>query len=167
MNSAQSDADYKSGVWDKLHKPHELGHYGVAAALATRQQVVLEIGCGEGNVAALIPQHVRYTGIDVSGVAINRAKERLPRFSFVATDFSTWEPDALWPCILFGNSLQYLGDPDAAVARAARWLTRDGCMIVSQYARRISFSGWRVVEEFEISTRGEFWTVTMFKKEGL
>jgi SAM-dependent methyltransferase len=47
---------------------------------------VLEIGCGSGHLAKLIPQSIKYIGFDKSLLAIKSAKSRRPSGTFITGD---------------------------------------------------------------------------------
>lgn len=70
-----------------------LGH---AAPLLRPYATVLDVGCGYGRAARAFCDHgYRYTGIDVSIVAIDSAREREPRGRYVhrsALDYHAPEP---------------------------------------------------------------------------
>ena len=81
---------------------------------------LLEIGCGEGH-QSLHLQHVcgRLTGLDVSAMAVERARRRCPRGEFFVGDVFSQEVDARAPfdLVVACEVLYYMIDVPAALRR--------------------------------------------------
>ncbi|MDA8174666.1 MAG: class I SAM-dependent methyltransferase [Nitrospiraceae bacterium] len=101
---------------------------------------ILEFGCGEGHLpAALQPQYFhRYVGLDISDIAIAKARERTARIGllncrFEQADMSKWqgasEPASL---IVLEECLYYLSAVQAEIflKRCFDCLTPDGSILV-------------------------------------
>ena len=59
---------------------------------------VLDLGCGGGRIAArIVAERHRYTGVDLSPVQIERARERIPNGRFLVADVTRLElePESL------------------------------------------------------------------------
>lgn len=74
---------------------------------------VLEIGCGEGLLTRMLPDRfkVSYTGIDVSGVAIDRAMKRFSKYkgmSWVVDDVSKHKFSSKFSMIIVSDVYPYL-----------------------------------------------------------
>jgi 2-polyprenyl-3-methyl-5-hydroxy-6-metoxy-1,4-benzoquinol methylase len=133
------DAEYAAGDWNYLASDSELPRFSVVAGYCARfggEGSLLEIGCGEG----LLPERLgpagysRYMGIDLSTVAVERARVRdLPHASFVAADASEFEPDGCFDLVVFHEVLEYMDDPGAVVRRYEQWVAPGGWFVVSQY----------------------------------
>ena len=86
---------------------------------------LLEIGCGSGYysevLATLLPDGVRYTGIDYSDAMIARAREHYPDIAFEVAD-ATKLPyaDQSFDIAFNGVSLMHILDYRAAIREAAR-----------------------------------------------
>jgi SAM-dependent methyltransferase len=73
---------------------------------------ILDLGCGAGNTLNELDSELfeGYTGVDISDVAIGRAKERAERNGrahkgkFFQADISTYVPDQLYDVILFRDT---------------------------------------------------------------
>lgn len=133
------DAEYRSGVWDYLNGLDELSRFSVIAGYChflAPGGSILEVGCGAGTLQSRLDaaKYTRYVGIDISTVAIRRAKERENgQATFVASDAATYAPAAPFDLIVFNESLEYFADPVSLVARYDPFLTAGGRHIVSMF----------------------------------
>lgn len=90
---------------------------------------LLELGCGEGHQTEHLARvsHEQYA-IDISPQAIERARRRLPRAHFAATDVFhlPWDRESeRFDLVTACEMLYYLSDPGATIARM-RALGRNG-----------------------------------------
>lgn len=133
------DTEYRSGIWDYLASDVELPRFGVVAGYLLRFGEggrILELGCGEGLLAARTgpDRYGEYVGVDLSAAAIARAEARgLPRSSFVAADAAEFMPQGRFGVVVFNEVLEYLEDPVSVVRRYEGVLDEDGVFVVSQY----------------------------------
>ena len=92
----------------------------------------LDLGCGDGRLTAeLDAAHV--TGADVSAVALDRARARLPESSFVEL-----EPDAPLPLedgdfdlVLLAETIEHVRDVQLLLSEARRVLRPGGTLAVT------------------------------------
>jgi len=95
------------------------------AATGLSSPRLLEIGCGSGYysevLTTLLPDGVRYTGIDYSEAMIARAREHYPAIAFEVAD-ATKLPyaDQGFDIAFNGVSLMHIVDYQAAIREAAR-----------------------------------------------
>jgi SAM-dependent methyltransferase len=130
---------------------------------------VLEAGCAEGHFTErLAGRSSRVLALDISAVALERARRRAPRAVFIEADLMTWEPGAEGPfdAIVIGDVLYYLDRPGvsaefaALFPRIASWLRPGGRLLLAhgfssdkELAHRRSFrerferAGLRLVSE--------------------
>lgn len=114
-----------------------MSYYGNAnpdlLELAPFARRVLEVGCGEGDLAAAYrsrnPQ-CHYVGVEIHAPAAAMAAGRLDQV--LVGDIETMDDAAItggepFDLILMGDVLEHLRDTDAALARIARLLAPDGC----------------------------------------
>jgi SAM-dependent methyltransferase len=110
------------------------------AALAGPRGRVLEAGCAEGHLTArLAARAASVTALDISRVALARARERAPSAAFVEADLLTWEPGPAAPfdAIVLGDVLYYLDRPGVAAEfaaffpRASSWLAPGGRLLLA------------------------------------
>ena len=130
---------------------------------------VLEVGCAEGHFTdKLARRSSRVLALDISTVALARARRRVPGIVFVEADLLAWEPGAqgLFEAVVIGDVLYYLDRPgvgaefDALFPRIASWLKTGGRLLLAhgfssdqELAHRRSFrtrfenAGLRLVSE--------------------
>ena len=85
-----------------------------------RLGTLLEIGCGEGHQSLYLQQICdRLTGLDVSAKAVQRARSRCPRASFLVGDVFSQEVDDLGPfdLVVACEVLYYMSDLPATLQR--------------------------------------------------
>ena len=99
-NFSQLDRAYRLADPWNMESALEQARFQATAALLERNfgrvPRLLEIGCGEGHQSrALAPWCEQLYGIDVSPIAIARAKQRMPQGQFAACDLFTrpWGDD--------------------------------------------------------------------------
>lgn len=135
--------------------PYEVARLdAMEAALADRRwESVLEAGCAEGHFTQrLIRRASRVTALDISAVALARARKRVPAASLLEADLLSWNPGAPFDAVVFGDVLYYLDRPSvssefaALFPRAASWLKSGGRLMLAhgfagdeQLAHRRSF----------------------------
>ncbi len=88
-----------------------------------RPNVILEVGCGEGYIAALVKSiwpRVTYTGIDISESAVALARERCPDLTFNVADIRqiSYEPKA-FDLVICAEVLEHLEAPASALETIA------------------------------------------------
>jgi SAM-dependent methyltransferase len=86
---------------------------------------VLEVGCGAGHNFELFPE-ARVTGVDVSGEALRRARERAPGAELHQLDIQSERLEGTWDLVFSSLVLEHLPDDVAALrnmrAMTGRWL---------------------------------------------
>lgn len=133
-DSASSDAIYLRGGWDRLGQGDDMARFFVITGYcATRAAAsILDIGCGDGLLAARLLDFDAYVGVDVSTVAVSRAEaRRIPNTTFVAAEAQAYEPDRTFDVIVFNEMLYYLDGPEKVALRLAAHLNPGGAAIVS------------------------------------
>jgi ubiquinone/menaquinone biosynthesis C-methylase UbiE len=90
---------------------------------------LLEVGCGSGYYsdvfATLLPEGVRYTGIDYSDAMIASARAHYPLAAFDVADATKLPyPDGAFDIVFNGVSLMHIVDYRAAIQEAARVAAR-------------------------------------------
>jgi spore maturation protein CgeB/SAM-dependent methyltransferase len=102
---------------------------------------VLDVGCSQGLVPILLGREGKsVVGIDCSAAAIRTARERLvaepldvrKRVTFVEGDFATHRFEApSFDCLLMGEVLEHLLQPERFIEAAANSLTVGGRLVVT------------------------------------
>lgn len=99
----------------------------------------LEVGCAEGHFTEkLAKRAARVIALDISAVALERARKRAPA-AFIEADLMTWDPGLFAPfdAIVLGDVLYYLDRPgvsgefEALFPRVASWLKPGGRLILA------------------------------------
>jgi SAM-dependent methyltransferase len=118
------------------------------------QRRVLEVGCSLGNIApafARTPmQH--YLGIDIDPVVIayaQRSFRHRPRFAFTCQNLCTAPPPReadRYDYVLLAGVLHHIDDAGgrALIAAAARWMTDDGVMVITDPLQPRSDDAWLI-----------------------
>lgn len=135
---------------------------------ADRLGRVLELACAEGHFTERLARRgAAVTALDISAVAIERARRRAPDARFVEGDLLVWEPaEAAFDAIVAAEVLYYLDRPgvkaefEELFPRIAGWLRPGGRLVMShafagdaELAHRRSFrerferAGLRLVAE--------------------
>lgn len=104
---------------------------------------VLEVGCGDGTLAATLnARGLRVTGLDADAQAVAAAQAR-----GVAAQRCDWPDYAGAPvdAVAFTRSLHHIAPLDAAVARAHDMLVPDGVLLLDDFAHEAADArtlGW-------------------------
>lgn len=109
------------------------------AALPSRLGTALECGCAEGHFTArLAAKAAKVTSVDISSIAIGRARERAPSAHFEQADLLTWQPaDAPYDAVVLADVLYYLDRPgvapefEAFFREAASWVAPGGRLLLA------------------------------------
>ena len=90
-----------------------------------RPERIVDIGCGEGQLARQLdklPFPVDYRGFEINPEAIDIARRLSPARSFYQADlFQLDLEEGAADLVVCLEVLEHLADPEAAVARLARW----------------------------------------------
>lgn len=128
MSVLRPDYDDDPGRWRSWRAARDV-HHEIAPRLSGP---VLDLGCGDGRLAALLPAGVGWVGVDVSPAQLRDCPFRpvlradLRALPFPAGSFAT--VTQLW-------CLYHLADPVTAIAEAARVLAPGGCYHACTAAR--------------------------------
>lgn len=108
--------------------------HAAAIRMVGHDQRVLEVGCSVGHVT----EHLVANGNSVVGIEIDpdaAAEARTYATAVHVADIDRTPLDELvggpFDVVVFGDVLEHLRDPSAALDAAARVLTDDGCLVVS------------------------------------
>jgi SAM-dependent methyltransferase len=125
------DRDYAAGRWDLLFADEE----------TPRNRTVADL------IAGVAPQPlrpVRYVGVDLSRVALQRARALgLGGCEFVCSDFETWYPTERFNIVIFNESIGYARDPAATVSRFFGCLRVPSGFVVSYHRSGNHTAIWR------------------------
>lgn len=99
----------------------------VARALVPPQASVLELGCADGYMSALLsPLAARHVIVDATPRFIEAAKARaMPNVTFVESLFETYTADSPFDLVVMSFVLEHVLDPVSLIARARQWIKPD------------------------------------------
>jgi len=137
------DASYIAGDWDYMRRSDELEHYKTILSECYEfgggrdgDAYILDVCCGEGILLDLLPSdwYTRYVGVDLSDVAIQRAKDKENEYvSFVREDVRHFQTSERFSIIVFNECLYYFQQPLALLKRYEHYLSPNGVIIISMY----------------------------------
>ena len=127
---------YKAGKWTReTRSPFTV----TLVSELCRGGRLVEFGCGEGELACLLPAgaYSEYQGVDVSDVAVERARRRvkeagLTQCQFTQGEMTSWSGASGVSVILLEECLYYLKPPQIPpfLTRCAQSLSQNGRIIV-------------------------------------
>lgn len=107
------DREYASGKWACLENPSGGALSGFVEKYAG-QGTILDLGCGPGTTAVELAGngYASYTGVDISEVAIQKARERSAdkRNEYRVSDIFDYVPERTCDVIVFGDSIYYVAE---------------------------------------------------------
>jgi 2-polyprenyl-3-methyl-5-hydroxy-6-metoxy-1,4-benzoquinol methylase len=171
------DTQYAAGRWDFLRDARERERYCTLARCiheAAPHGAVLDVGCGEG---LLLPHlrafgnTARYTGVDISQVAIDKGRQTFGNDRFICADAERYTPTQSSDVIVFNESLYYFEQPVEGVTRYASFLSPAGIIAVSTYlgsrraraVRRTLARRHRVLRDVSIASGPHTWNCLLLK----
>ena len=173
------DWEYAGGRWDYCDHTPDAYIYEYVYRFC-RNGNVLDLGCGSGNTGNEMDtaRYGRYTGIDVSHVAVKKAAARsaatgrTEKNQYVQGDILEVVPEGTYDVILFRESIYYVPLPKikGVLDRYAGYLAAQGVIIVDvsgtkpERARKILEiieAGFRVMEKESPKKAGDF--IAVFK----
>ena len=103
-----------------------------------KKQDLLEVGCGAGFVLNFLAESLpgsSLSGVDISPIAIQQARERFPEYNFLVGDIQSPEisGEKKYDIVIFNQILWYiLGNLNTAVLNAHKLLRPGGHFLISQ-----------------------------------
>jgi 2-polyprenyl-3-methyl-5-hydroxy-6-metoxy-1,4-benzoquinol methylase len=161
---ANWNREFASGHWDGLASLGESPRYGIIAAYCQRfvgGGAILDVGCGQGLLAQMLPASKRYFGVDVSDAAIRiAANHGDSRTNFQQADAETFVSDDKFDVIVFNECLFYFLRPQDLLRRYESMLVPGGVFVVSMYEMGFDFHIWRKLSQRYQTLASTFITTT-------
>ncbi len=126
---------YETHKTDVVHGDHRLSKVVAAvAALPEPPRSILDIGCGRGTLLEQLRNKLpdaSLCGVDISTNTVDAARAR--GFDARVADVSVGLPfpSAHFACVIFGEVIEHLVDPDAALRQISRVLADEGTLVVT------------------------------------
>ena len=152
------DSVYERGAYDRLPLSEQRHHHRLLAMLVSEggpPPKVLEVGCGEGMFYHSLRRcgPASYLGVDVSGVAIDRARGRFAQeiaagaVRFEAGDGRAFSTAEKFDVVVFPECIEYLGDLGTLLSHYRGLLTPTGFFGVSMWLSGNSARLWRKLKK--------------------
>jgi trans-aconitate 2-methyltransferase len=96
-------------------------------------RLVVDLGCGPGNSTELLVERFPQSeviGLDSSPDMLRKARERLPRLTFVEADIATWTADPRADLLFANASFQWIPDHTQILRRLLTALPAGGVLAV-------------------------------------
>jgi SAM-dependent methyltransferase len=109
------DEEFAGGQWAYLERTQEDPIYSYLEK-HLRAGSILDLGCGSGNTGSELDysKYKKYTGVDVSEVAVEKARaratsdQRQAKNQYVCSDIENYVPGSAYDLILFRESIFYI-----------------------------------------------------------
>ncbi len=134
------NSEFARGRWKCLDDTAEDCVYPIIEKYANDGRI-LDLGCGSGNTGNELTatKYQVYTGVDISDVAIDKAKRRTEdngramKNQYLQADIVSYQPTGRFDVILFRNSLYYVSRAriGAMLQRYSKYLKEGGVFIVT------------------------------------
>lgn len=131
----EADPWGQSGAHGHMAAYYARARANLGAVIGSRVGSALEVGCGHGHVTAFLAAgtRLRWLGMDISRLAIERARELHPHLSFVVGDIRRPALGGSFDLVLLNQVLWYvLPEIDAAIAGCLSLLRPGGTLVVAQ-----------------------------------
>lgn len=169
------ETQYSGNTWDILYDKNEQEHYQALSNLysnSTKQNSVLDIGCGEGVLYAFLNKAGcdNYQGIDLSETAIRKARMKYQEVNFVAASGENFKPKTSFDCIIFNESLYYFSNPIKTLRYYEQYLATDGIFIISMCEYLGHSAIWEKInrnysnkQKCQVkNTKGQIWNISAY-----
>ncbi|MFC1710094.1 class I SAM-dependent methyltransferase [Patescibacteria group bacterium] len=111
----------------------DMSHPGMKVLLkqAKKAKIILDIGCGEGTRLSKVVGNSKAYGIDISRVAIKKAKDSYPKINFIRGDVEKLPyKDEMFDLVYSAFVLEHLDDPEKVLNEAIRVTKNKGVIVL-------------------------------------
>ena len=140
VDPAYGDMRYRDTFWSERRYEDRCDRLALKAFLPPRGEALVELGAGFGRLADEYVGYDRVVLLDLSGVQLEAARERLKgdrRYEIVEGDMSALPfEDASFDTVVCVRVLHHFQDPRPAIAEMARVLRPGGVLIVEAANKR-------------------------------
>lgn len=113
---------------------YEFARPELQALIPSSAKRVLDVGCGAGRLGEALKarQAVTVAGIEIAASAAALARARLDEvFEGDVEKLNLPFAPAAFDCVVCGDVLEHLREPERFLRRARGWLEKDGCVVAS------------------------------------
>ena len=129
----------------------------IKLAQASREDRIIDIGCGEGYLLSLLPQTKQIVGLDISKIALVKAKKRLEGKTYIELIYATAQntpfADNSFDKIVCSELLEHVPDPKAVIKEINRILNKKGKAVISVPDEQRIQNIVRVIKELGLAKR--------------
>lgn len=135
------NVQFAKGSWDYLMNDHPNTKFIADLVLreveARHDPVeVIDCGCGNGALAVLLEKeiaegNIRYIGTDISSIAIEQAKRRVPKADFRALGVEQLPPEMASADFLVFNEVLYYVNPHIVLPQYAKAVKKGTRVVIS------------------------------------
>lgn len=172
------DRQYARGSWESLKSPLEQMRFDAVRNFINKYSnkgKILEVGCGEGWLQAGMNKNVylKFLGIDISGVAIQRAAHLVDASTeYLTANMENFNPGEKFDIIIFNEVLYYARNPNRLMARYLEFLNPGGFMIISIFQANSTIQAmngieakFKSIDEVISKNEGGCWYCRVYRKE--
>lgn len=172
------DRQYAEGSWECLKYPLEQMRFDAVRNFINKYSnkgKILEVGCGEGLLQAGMDKNVyqKFLGIDISGVAIQKAAHLVDASTKYRTaNMERFNPGEKFDIIIFNEVLYYARNPNQLMARYMKFLNPGGFMIISIFQSNRNTdvmngieTEFKSIDEAISNNEGKCWYCRVYRKE--
>ena len=102
---------------NRLKKQFSLLYPSELSQVVKSEDLVLDVGCGAGDLLAFLPKGITYTGIDIKDVVRSSYRE-LPNINIIESDFLSWNAKQKFTFINLRLVLWSVSDPTIFLKKA-------------------------------------------------
>jgi SAM-dependent methyltransferase len=131
-------ADRVAWIRSQLNWPERSGpgfeggeYQALASEYVTADDVVLDAGCGHGEITNILSRHAASAmGVDYDAAMVAYAHDRFPHCEFEAADLQHWSRPATFDVIFHTHTLEHCADAAGTLANLRTSLKPGGRLIV-------------------------------------
>lgn len=119
--------EFKTNPWQRVRFDD------VVSFLPKDANSILDLGCMEGEMTSLLPYpQEKITGVDLSSLALERARKKLPNATFKVLDLDVEPLPQTFDLIVCAEILYYLTDQQKCMGRILGMLNPGGTLVLEQ-----------------------------------
>lgn len=138
ISKKQWDAQFEEGFWDRLANEDQKEHYKQIIQIYLKcggDRSILDLGCGEGLLYEYFScldgfKDENYFGIDISEVAIQKAKRSYPNGNFAVIDYQNETIAKKFDTVIFNETLYYFNNAERTIKHCLNTNVAEGGNVI-------------------------------------